>query len=853
MLRNNNQEIIKKLSTRNFKVNKIRNLVSIIAIVLTTVLFTSLFTVGYSMLDAFNNYKMMQYGMSTHVQIQDVNDEQIKKIKNNELVDSKSIGIVKNIYSAINPEFSTQTVNVTVYDKQSIENTGTVEMIEGSLPKSKDEIVMPTKVLDMLKLPYKVGTEVNITIPELKDKKLTGKSESYKFRLSGYYKYKTTTSLPLHDIYVSEAFYDEYKQNKEVDAMCVTFNFIKSKDLEGQLSQVLSDIQPYSGKATINPVFLDSQANNISEMINNVLPILLMAALILLSGYLLIYNIFYISVVKDINHYGLLKTIGTSPKQIKKLIIKQANKICLITIPIGLALGYTLGKIFIPMVGSMMDGLKITSFKTFSPVIFVFATVFSYITVRISCNKPAKIASNVSPVDAVRYNDRSTNVKRKLKKGKSGSKIYKMAFTNIFRNKRKAYLVLISMSLSCIIFLAVSTIITSSNPERAADGILIGDVEIEHGLAQYAKYEEKKVLPIDNQLIKDIQNIKEVKSVEKIYKDSGRVIYEGDLKEEILTQKIEEKHKKDFFDGKDPREVAKEQNSISLDLTGVSSGNAMKNMIENSELEFWGKANVIQGNLDIDKFNKGGYVILVGHKDSKIKVGDKIDFKYLNKFFEKDGYTENQFEVMAIIDGAENFNLSMYVNENDFKKVVENPYIQKLIVDTSDKNKVAKEVKNLNGKYNNPYTQVNSKQVYIDEARKFQSSLNIIGMSAVFIIGLIGVLNFVNTMITSIISRKTEFAMMEAIGMTKKQLKKMLLLEGLYYGVIITFVNITIGSLSTLLGYNIMQLRFSTYTYPVGSLITCTIALFLVCLIIPLAVYSSVNKDSIIDRIRVTE
>ncbi|MPM58966.1 hypothetical protein SDC9_105801 [bioreactor metagenome] len=275
--------------------------------------------------------------------------------------------------------------------------------------------------------------------------------------------------------------------------MCVTFNFIKNKDLEGQLSQVLSDIQPYSGKATINPVFLDSQANNISEMVSNVLPILLMAALILLSGYLLIYNIFYISVVKDINHYGLLKTIGTSPKQLKKLIIKQANKISLIAIPIGLALGYMLGKIFIPMVGSMMDGLKITSFKTFSPLIFVFATVFSYVTVRISCNKPAKIASNVSPVDAVRYNDRTTNFKRKLKKGKSGSKLYKMAFTNIFRNKRKAYLVLISMSLSCIIFLAVATILTSSNPERAADGILIGDVEIEHGLAQYAKYEEKKV------------------------------------------------------------------------------------------------------------------------------------------------------------------------------------------------------------------------------------------------------------------------------------------------------------------------------------------------------------------------
>ena len=71
MLQNNNQKIIKKISKRSFKVNKIRNIISIIAITLATVLFTSLFTVGVSMMDAFNSYMMMEYGTSSHVQMQE--------------------------------------------------------------------------------------------------------------------------------------------------------------------------------------------------------------------------------------------------------------------------------------------------------------------------------------------------------------------------------------------------------------------------------------------------------------------------------------------------------------------------------------------------------------------------------------------------------------------------------------------------------------------------------------------------------------------------------------------------------------------------------------------------------------
>lgn len=854
MLENNNKEIIKKLSDRSFKANKTRNLVSVIAIALTTILFTSLFTVGYSMLEAFDSYKAMEYGTNSHVQLQDVNKRQIEIIKKDSSVDKNSIGIMKNIGSLKNPEFSTQTVNLAVYDEKSLENAVNVEMIEGSLPKNNDEIVMPIEVLDMLKLPHKIGTEVKVIISKVKDGVSTDEKETFKFILSGYFGYKTATAIPLHDVYASEAFYNNYKEKNEVAPTSLVFNFLDDNNLQARFDELIKKIQPYSGKASINPVYLSKQGTTFKEMIKNILPIILIIALILLSGYLLIYNIFYISVVKDIKYYGLLKTIGTSPYQLKKLIIKQANRLCIVAIPIGLVLGFLLGMIFVPLVGKFMDGLNSNAFEYFNPLIFVFAIVFSYITVRLSCQKPAKIVSSVSPIDAVRYSDKSNRVRRKSKKGRNGSKLHKMALSNLFRNKRKAILVLVSMSLSSIIFLTVSAIISSSNPEKAAEGMMLGDIEIHHGLVDSVKFEENDIIPIDEKLIKDIKNIDGVSKVSKLYKDLSYIAYEGDLKDEILTQEVDTEYKKQFLQNRNPDEDAKERGFLTSDTIGLSSGELLSKLSKNNIIYSEKNPKILSGNIDEKKFDAGGYVVINGHKGSKIKAGDKIKFKYLKGKNIDEGYVDTEFKVMAVLDGAKNFQIRMYINENDFKNMVEKSYIQNLIIDVNGNMKsVEGKIKNLNEKYNNPYTKIYSKNIYVEEARESQKVIKIVGMSAVFIIGLIGVLNFINTMITNIMSRKQEFAMIEAVGMTKTQLKKMIILEGFYYGVIITIINLIFGSMATFLGFNIMKLRYSVYTYPVEALIISVLIVFLITSIVPLLVYHNISKDSIVDRIREAE
>ena len=126
--------------------------------------------------------------------------------------------------------------------------------------------------------------------------------------------------------------------------------------------------------------------------------------LIVFTGYLIIYNIFQISVKNDIRFYGMLKTIGTTGKQIRGMIRRQALLLSAVGIPVGLIAGYLIGKLLVPVVISATNadanaGITVS----LNPLIFVGSALFVLITVLISTGKPGRIASGVSPIEAMRF------------------------------------------------------------------------------------------------------------------------------------------------------------------------------------------------------------------------------------------------------------------------------------------------------------------------------------------------------------------------------------------------------------------------------------------------------------------
>ena len=171
--------------------------------------------------------------------------------------------------------------------------------------------------------------------------------------------------------------------------------------------------------------------------------------LVIFTGYLIIYNIFQISVTGDIRYYGLLKTIGVTPRQLKRIIRQQALLLCGIGCPLGLAAGWLVGGLLVPVVIARTSLGEISSQVSSSPLIFVISALFSVATVLLSCGKPGRMAAKVSPVEAVKYTEAGSFSRRKRRSEKAG--IPRMALANLGRNKKKTVLVVVSLSFSVVL------------------------------------------------------------------------------------------------------------------------------------------------------------------------------------------------------------------------------------------------------------------------------------------------------------------------------------------------------------------------------------------------------------------
>ena len=186
-----------------------------------------------------------------------------------------------------------------------------------------------------------------------------------------------------------------------------------------------------------------------------------------LCGYLLIYNIFDISVMQDVRQYGLLRMIGTSTRQIKSIVNRQAVWLTLIGLPIGLIAGFFAGRALLPVV------MRIFSYEystaslqaSASPMLFVIAALFTILTVFISTRKPAKKASKVSPMEAIRYTEQD-DYKKKTVTRISGAKLSHMAFSNLGRNRRRCVFIVVSMLLCIVLFNSIIIVTQSMDEEK---------------------------------------------------------------------------------------------------------------------------------------------------------------------------------------------------------------------------------------------------------------------------------------------------------------------------------------------------------------------------------------------------
>ena len=196
--------------------------------------------------------------------------------------------------------------------------------------------------------------------------------------------------------------------------------FENTKNVERDLATVIADScyssdteAPNYINAGVNPLYLSSEK---STGTGTILALICILAAFLLTGYLIIYNIFQISVLRDLHFYGLLKTIGTTDRQIRSILSRQAWILSLIGIPIGLGGGFFIGKALLPLLIEQTSFSAAYATVSPNPLIIVAAALFALLTVKISIRKPVKMAAKVSPIEALRYTDSDTAMKDKRKK-----------------------------------------------------------------------------------------------------------------------------------------------------------------------------------------------------------------------------------------------------------------------------------------------------------------------------------------------------------------------------------------------------------------------------------------------------
>ena len=849
------KSIIRTLTNRSFKANRTRNVVAVFAIILTTVMFTTLFVLSQSMVQNLQDMNFQRAGYDSYLSSSTLTDEEIKKITAHEAVRDFGKSIVIGI--AENEELTGRQVEIRYADENYAASAFSMPTV-GALPVGENEIALDTITLDKMGLPHELGQE--ITLKWRKDLN-SGEYTTSNFILSGYWDGNSAAMASM--AWVSEAFVeiecagvDQEAQlaNGQVFGMgMLHLSLYSSKNLEQTAEQILIDTGLSDGSLSPNMAYDAAMNQNI---IREIIPMAICMVLVFASGYLIIYNIFQISVASDIRFYGRLKTLGTTKKQLKKMIYGQANRLSLIGIPIGLVIGYLLGAVLVPV---MITGTTGEAKTAVNPYIFIGSAMFAYLTVLISCMKPAKIAGKASPMEALRYTDAGTASKRKIKKSTGGASISKMALANLGRNKKRTITVICSLTLGLVLLSCIYAKNASFDIDKYMSQTVISDFEVEDSSisSTFGTYNPYGTT-ISPELVQKIDGLSGLEATGRLY--SQVFIHK------IGTSALS--NIQTYYNADDRLAY--------IEATDTGLAEAYHNMINSGECTsilygvdglvldtFAQDGRILDGSFDKEKFLSGGYVVMeaaTGAEDAEketqptYSVGDMVELN------------GQQYEVMAIVadiptitegvnSSIQDF-LSFYLPVDIFQTMYPDNTLRKLFFDVSGEYQPQAETMLIDYRNNVDKSLNFTSKSTLTEHYKEQTRANtVMGFAISLIIAFVGVLNFVNSMVTAIVSRQKEFAMIQSVGMTKRQLRSMLIDEGLYYAVSTLVVSYVLSALSILVGVKMMVAGdwTATFHFTLMPLVICTPVLIAFAILTPYICFKNLEKQSIVERLRATD
>ena len=873
-----NRKCIRKLSWRSLWASRKRNIIAITAIALTALLFTSLFTIVMSMNSSYENYTFRQVGGYCHGTFKEVTEEQIKNISAHSKV--KAVGKRINIGYMDSGIFAKAPAEVSFMDDNCTEWSFAIPTV-GQKPQEKNEITMDTYALKLLGVAPELGADIELTYT-VGSLSATPYEKTDTFTLVGWWEYDDIS--PVHYINVSEEYAKEIEAeaiSKGLDPFRIDLNVMMASgiNIRGQMEQVDLDLG-YAWDETgegelvrigVNWGYTSSQLGESMDAAT-LLAIAAFLALVIFTGYLIIYNIFQISVTGDIRFYGLLKTIGVTPRQLRRMIRQQAMFLCIAGIPAGLLLGYGVGASLTPVVMARTTfGVGVSTVST-SPLIFLASALFALITVFLSCSRPGKIASKVSPVEATKY----TEIVRSKKEHRTtrGAKVYQMAFANLGRNKRKTVLVVISLSLSVVLLNLLVTFTGGFDMEKYLAKQTCADFIVSS--TDYFRYNRSESY-ISQEQIKQIKT-----NTSESLSGSGYQLMGANcwMTEEAWRA---ERSRYGFS------EMLEAELAMTARRGELVSAEAQ---IEGLDESLFEKLTLIEGDL-APMFQKDSNAIVmavytddygnVSTPDYYPSVGSTQTITYVDDAYYIDSRTgekcnettpQEYLEYYIAESRDVDYTICAYVtipHSMSYRygtfgysyilpvtKLAEDsrqePVPLFYLFDTPDAASEETAERFLAELTADDLSELmyESKATLRAEFKGYQNMFLLLGGLLCAIIGLVGVLNFFNAIITGILSRKREFAVLQAVGMTNKQLKTMLVYEGLYYALSSALSAFVLSfAINPLVG-NLLENLFWFFSARFTILpVLLAIPIFaLLGWLIPCMMYDNAAKCSVVEQLR---
>ncbi|MBE5961847.1 MAG: FtsX-like permease family protein [Lachnospiraceae bacterium] len=741
MIANNNKKAARKLAFESLHAGKMRNFFIILTVILSAGLLSGIaFFYSASDIKEERELEKMQ-----HVIYYDMTEEQIEKMKTDEEIESmfayKNAGSIEEKNYLIVPFYMELT-------DTSMEQ---VSIVNGHYPKKSDEVAVDTSYLEERGMEAKTGQKITVTF-------LDGTSKE--FIISGLTNRDVESKV--YQIYFSKEYADTMTPLKEIAYSAA----VRIKDADRMSEQeFLQDIRELGAKYGISrPNVNENNAFTLSLTMTKqeIILLLLIGIGILFVSVLVIYSIFYISVVSQIRQFGQLRTIGMTKKQIRRMVHIEGTVLCLIGAPVGIVIGLLASILILP------DGFSLIR----TIIISILVVVVNWLTVQLSIRKPASLASLVSPIEATRTAASSLDLSGRRKAGNGRLSPYRLAIISSDRNKSKYRMTAISLGIGGILFLIGATVVISMSREGYS----------RQGVFQYGEYE---IYLSNNAAENNPSGYNGLQTNNPLSKKLVSQIKEIDGVKDVITQ--------------DKIEIQFEYNDYSSNDSFITFAKDDTEVI-NRYLK--------TGELSYDTAVSENQLIICNNSVAeeifgwKFKTGDTIRISWF------DGETQRNADFTIVGE----LNNDIYEDDAGYRIVyncgwfvVPEQTIKNMMVDgfdttrnlivSSDREKEAEIEEKLQEIVDaNPMLRMDTlRQRLLKDEAMFNSLYGILFGFSAFIIGF-SFINLINTLVTNVMTRKQEFAMLQSIGMTGKQLSRMIQAEGLILAVKNVVITIVGGS-----------------------------------------------------------